>query len=172
MKQKVQNAVFHPASMAIIGLFTGFLVKLMDVYCYTQHFGVSLSDIFSQGGCMGGHRHRHQPLQPKHKICHGQHFPILCRDAGNLLPHCPVDQLRLWLELYQGMGSFCLPLPPHGLSGQTDPVARLVGSGFKIGGFRRILGAESPAGVFPPLLRSAFSADLSLSAIPEKMEGT
>lgn len=36
--------------MAIIGLFTGFLVKLMDVYCYTQHFGVSLSDIFSQGG--------------------------------------------------------------------------------------------------------------------------
>ena len=36
--------------MAIIGLFTGFLVKQMDVYCYTQHFGVSLSDIFSQGG--------------------------------------------------------------------------------------------------------------------------
>ena len=50
MKQKVQNAVFHPASMAIIGLFTGFLVKLMDVYCYTQHFGVSLSHIISQGG--------------------------------------------------------------------------------------------------------------------------
>ena len=50
MKQKVQNAVLHPASMAIIGLFTGFLVKLMDVYCYAQHFGVSLSDIFSQGG--------------------------------------------------------------------------------------------------------------------------
>ncbi|MGI6254381.1 MAG: hypothetical protein ACOYJZ_01990 [Acutalibacter sp.] len=50
MKQKVQNAILHPASMTVIGLLTGFLVKMLDIHCYAQHFGVSLSDIFSQAG--------------------------------------------------------------------------------------------------------------------------
>ncbi len=50
MKQKVQNLILHPVTMADIGLFTGFLVKLLDVYCYAQYFGTSLSDIFSQAG--------------------------------------------------------------------------------------------------------------------------
>ena len=50
MKRKIQNVILHPGSMALIGLLTGVLVKMLDIHCYTQHFGVSLSDIFSQAG--------------------------------------------------------------------------------------------------------------------------
>ncbi len=50
MKRQMQHALLNPVSMALVGLLTGFLVKMMDVYCYAQHFGVSLSDIFSQAG--------------------------------------------------------------------------------------------------------------------------
>ena len=50
MKASVKKIVFHPLVMAALGLLTGFLVKMMDIHFYTQHFGVSLSDIFSQAG--------------------------------------------------------------------------------------------------------------------------
>lgn len=36
--------------MLAIGLLTGFLVKEIDIYFYAQHFGISLSDIFSEVG--------------------------------------------------------------------------------------------------------------------------
>ena len=42
--------LLRPASMGVLGLITGFLVKMLDIHCYAQHFGVSLSDIFSQAG--------------------------------------------------------------------------------------------------------------------------
>ena len=42
--------LLRPAPMGVLGLVTGFLVKMLDIHCYTQHFGVSLSDIFSQAG--------------------------------------------------------------------------------------------------------------------------
>ena len=50
MKAKLYHTLFHPLGMAVVGLLTGVAVKLLDVYCYAQHFGVSLSDIFSQAG--------------------------------------------------------------------------------------------------------------------------
>ena len=50
MKRQIQHALLHPVSMVLVGLLTGFLVKMIDVYCYAQHFGMSLSDIFSQAG--------------------------------------------------------------------------------------------------------------------------
>ena len=37
-----------PVPMGVLGLTAGFLVKMLDIYCYAQHFGVSLSAIFSQ----------------------------------------------------------------------------------------------------------------------------
>ena len=36
--------------MVLIGLMSGFLVKEIDIYFYRQHFGISLSDIFSEIG--------------------------------------------------------------------------------------------------------------------------
>lgn len=42
--------LLRPAPMGVLGLVTGFLVKMLDIHCYAQHFGVSLSDIFSQAG--------------------------------------------------------------------------------------------------------------------------
>ena len=50
MKASVKKIVFPPLVMAALGLLTGFLVKMMDIHFYAQHFGVSLSDIFSQAG--------------------------------------------------------------------------------------------------------------------------
>ena len=50
MKAKLYRTLFHPLGMAVVGLLTGVAVKLLDVYCYAQHFGVSLGDIFSQAG--------------------------------------------------------------------------------------------------------------------------
>ena len=46
MKRQIQHALLNPVSMALVGLLTGFLVKMMDVYCYAQHFGC-LSAIYS-----------------------------------------------------------------------------------------------------------------------------
>lgn len=40
--------LLRPAPMGVLGLVTGFLVKMLDIHCYAQHFGVSLSAIFSQ----------------------------------------------------------------------------------------------------------------------------
>ena len=42
--------LLRPVPMGVLGLITGFLVKMLDIHCYAQHFGVSLSDIFSQAG--------------------------------------------------------------------------------------------------------------------------
>ena len=50
MKGKVQNIILNLISMFIIGLFTGFIVKEIDIHCYVQHFGFSLSDVFSKIG--------------------------------------------------------------------------------------------------------------------------
>lgn len=50
VKAKLYRTLFHPLGMAVVGLLTGVAVKLLDVYCYAQHFGVSLGDIFSQAG--------------------------------------------------------------------------------------------------------------------------
>ena len=48
--KKAVSWLLRPASMGVLGLITGFLVKMLDIHCYAQHFGVSLSDIFSQAG--------------------------------------------------------------------------------------------------------------------------
>ena len=31
--------LLRPASMGVLGLVTGFLVKMLDIHCYAQHFG-------------------------------------------------------------------------------------------------------------------------------------
>ena len=48
--KKAVSWLLRPAPMGVLGLITGFLVKMLDIHCYAQHFGVSLSDIFSQAG--------------------------------------------------------------------------------------------------------------------------
>ena len=48
--EKIKNIIFHPISMLIIGLITGVIVKLIDIYFRVQHLGFSLSDVFSQLG--------------------------------------------------------------------------------------------------------------------------
>lgn len=42
--------ILRPIPMLIIGLITGVVTKLIDIYFRVQHFGFSLSDIFSQMG--------------------------------------------------------------------------------------------------------------------------
>ena len=43
--KKAVSWLLRPAPMGVLGLATGFLVKMLDIHCYAQHFGVSLSDI-------------------------------------------------------------------------------------------------------------------------------
>ena len=50
MKKKIQYAVLSPAGMLILGLFTGFAVKEIDIHFYAQHWGISLSNVFSEAG--------------------------------------------------------------------------------------------------------------------------
>lgn len=47
---KIKNYILHPISMFIIGLVTGIIIKLIDIHFRVQHFGFSLSDIFSELG--------------------------------------------------------------------------------------------------------------------------
>ena len=48
--EEVKNIILNPVSMFLIGLLTGFLVKEIDIHFYAQHFGISLSNIFSEAG--------------------------------------------------------------------------------------------------------------------------
>ena len=47
---KIKNFILHPISMFIIGLITGIIIKLIDIYFRVQYFGFSLSDVFSEFG--------------------------------------------------------------------------------------------------------------------------
>ena len=47
---KIKNYILHPISKFIIGLVTGIIIKLIDIHFRVQHFGFSLSDIFSELG--------------------------------------------------------------------------------------------------------------------------
>lgn len=47
---KIKDYILHPISMFIIGLLTGIIIKLIDIHFRVQHFGFSLSDIFSELG--------------------------------------------------------------------------------------------------------------------------
>ena len=47
---KIKNYILHPISMFIIGLLTGIIIKLIDIHFRVQHFGFSLSDVFSELG--------------------------------------------------------------------------------------------------------------------------
>lgn len=47
---KIVNRILHPINVLIIGLITGIVIKLADIYFYTQHFGISFSEIFSELG--------------------------------------------------------------------------------------------------------------------------
>lgn len=47
---KIKNYILHPISKFIIGLVTGIIIKLIDIHFRVQHFGLSLSDIFSELG--------------------------------------------------------------------------------------------------------------------------
>ena len=50
MRNKKKHLILNPISMLVIGLLIGYVVKQIDIRLYVQHFGVSLSDIFSQAG--------------------------------------------------------------------------------------------------------------------------
>ena len=47
---KIKNYILHQISKFIIGLVTGIIIKLIDIHFRVQHFGFSLSDIFSELG--------------------------------------------------------------------------------------------------------------------------
>ena len=47
---KIKKYILHPISMFIIVLVTGIIIKLIDIHFRVQHFGLSLSDIFSELG--------------------------------------------------------------------------------------------------------------------------
>ena len=47
---KIKDYFLHPISMFIIGLLTGIIIKLIDIHFRVQHFGFSLSDVFSELG--------------------------------------------------------------------------------------------------------------------------
>ena len=47
---KIKDYILHPISMFIIGLLTGIIIKLIDIHFRVQHFGFSLSDVFSELG--------------------------------------------------------------------------------------------------------------------------
>lgn len=47
---KIKDYILHPISMFIIGLLTGIIIKLIDIHFRVQHFGLSLSDVFSELG--------------------------------------------------------------------------------------------------------------------------
>ena len=47
---KIKKYILHPISKFIIGLVTGIIIKLIDIHFRVQHFGFSLSDIFSELG--------------------------------------------------------------------------------------------------------------------------
>ena len=47
---KIKNYILHPISKFIIGLVTGIIIKLIDIHFRVQHFGFSLSDVFSELG--------------------------------------------------------------------------------------------------------------------------
>ena len=47
---KIKDYILHPISMFIIGLVTGIIIKLIDIHFRVQHFGFSLSDVFSELG--------------------------------------------------------------------------------------------------------------------------
>lgn len=47
---KIKDYILHPISMFIIGLLTGIITKLIDIHFRVQHFGFSLSDVFSELG--------------------------------------------------------------------------------------------------------------------------
>ncbi len=50
MKKKFSYMVLNPAVMLILGLLSGFAAKEVDIHFYMQHFGISLSSIFSEAG--------------------------------------------------------------------------------------------------------------------------
>lgn len=45
-----KNRILNPLVMFLAGLASGFIVKEIDIHFYAQHFGISLSEIFSQAG--------------------------------------------------------------------------------------------------------------------------
>ena len=47
---KIKDYILQPISMFIIGLLTGIIIKLIDIHFRVQHFGLSLSDVFSELG--------------------------------------------------------------------------------------------------------------------------
>ena len=47
---KIKDYILHPISMFIIGLLIGIIIKLIDIHFRVQHFGFSLSDVFSELG--------------------------------------------------------------------------------------------------------------------------
>lgn len=171
MSRAIGQWILRPARMGALGLVTGFLVKMMDIHCYAQHFGVSLSDIFSQAGVwvVIGVAISLYSLDNNRN---GQHISVLRRDAADLLHYRRSDKLRLRLELYQGLGSLCLPLPSHGLPGAADFAPRYLGAGPQAGGVRRVCGAEPAAGQLSPLLRSAPPGGAGVPAVLEEVGET
>ena len=147
VKAKLYRTLFHPLGMAVVGLLTGVAVKLLDVYCYAQHFGVSLG-IFSprqECGWSSGWPSAYTAPPPGEPwwTC-----PFSARDAADLLYDRGNDWGRLWVELYLVLGGVCLPLPFPGVPGPADPAARGPGAGPEAGGVRGLCGDEFVFGYF------------------------
>lgn len=121
------------------------------------------------GGGVGGDWRGHQPVQPGQPHRHGQHIPVLRRNAADLLHHRRGDKLHLRLELYQGLGGVCVPLPSHGFPGAADFAPRRPGAGPQAGGVRRVCGAEPAAGQLSPHLRHPLPGGAGVLAVWEEV---
>lgn len=155
--------LLRPAPMGVLGLITGFLVKMLDIHCYAQHFGVSLSDIFSQAGVWVVIGVAISLYSLDNRTAMANIF-LFC--AGMLLTYYI---LHLRLELYQGLGGLCLPLPSHGFPGAADFAARGPGAGPQAGGVRRVCGDEPAAGQLSPHLRHPLPGGAGVLAVWEKV---
>lgn len=158
--------LLRPAPMGVLGLVTGFLVKMLDIHCYAQHFGVSLSDIFSQAGVW---------------VVIGVAISLYSRDnrtamaniflfcAGMLLTYYitaeVTNSIYGWSFIKAWAAFACLsPLMAFLVRLTLRP-----GAGPEAGGVRRVCGNEPAAGQLSPLLRHPLPGGAGIPAVWEEV---
>ena len=166
MSRAIGQWILRPARMGALGLVTGFLVKMMDIHCYAQHFGVSMSDIFSQAGVWVVIGVAISLYSRDNRIAMANIF-LFC--AGMLLTYYitaeVTNSIYGWSFIKAWAAFACLsPLMAYLVRLTLRP-----GAGGKTGGVRRVCGAEPAAGQLSPLLRSAPPGGAGVPAVLEEV---